>query len=69
MVLSIEQKRWIFFSLVLLAGLYIFTPTSEVGWVKSIVEWKLDYMPFIAVKNLMIGLLAYMWYMVFVRGR
>lgn len=66
---SIEQKRWIFFSLVLLTGLYIFTPTSEVGWVKAIVEWKLAYMPFIAVKNAIIGLLAYMWYAIFIRGR
>ena len=67
--LSLQQKYWIFFPLVLFTGLYIFTPTSDLYYIKTIVEWKLEFMPWISIKNLMIGLLGYMWYKIFVAGR
>ena len=65
--LDIQQKYWIFLALTLVAGLYIFEPTSNI--LKSFVEFKIDFAPLLSIKNLMAVLFVYMGYKILVAGR
>lgn len=69
MRLGMQQKYWIFLILVIVAGLYIFEPTSQTYYVKSFVEFKLDFAPLFSIKNIMSILLFYMGYKIFVAGQ
>lgn len=69
MHLSTQQKYWLFSFVIVLTALYMFEPTSGIGFVQTIMNAKIGVMPFLAVKNLVIVLLVYMWWKIFEAGR
>ena len=64
--INLQQKYWIFLISTSLAGLYFLT---DFGWVKTIVEYKLDFAPLVSVKSLLIAIFIYLFYQVFIRRR
>ena len=69
MYITFEQKRFFLLGVVIFTGLYIFEPTSQITWVKSVMEAKFDFAEWVSVKNAMILLYAYLFYKIFVAGR
>lgn len=69
MHLSTQQKYWLFSFTVGLTALFIFEPTSQIGWVQKTMNAKIGVMPILAVKNLIVILLIYMWWKIFEAGR
>jgi len=69
MSLSLRQRHWVFFLTVGLSALYVFEPTSNLHYIKTIMESRLEPIPFISVKNILAFLLIYMAYRVFEAGR
>lgn len=63
-----EQKRFFLLGIVTLTGLYLFEPTSQITWVKSIMEAKLDFATWVSVKNALIVLYTYIFYKIFIAG-
>lgn len=64
-----EQKRFFLIGIVTLTGLYLFEPTSQITWVKSIMEAKLDFATWVSVKNALILIYGYILYKIFLAGR
>ena len=69
MSLSLRQRHWIIFLAVGFSALYVFEPTSNLYLVKTVMESKLEPVPFISVKNLIGILLIYVAYKIFEAGR
>ena len=69
MHLSTKQKYWLFTTTIVLSALYIFEPTANIEFVKKVMEAKIEIFPIIAVKNIVIILLIYMWWKIFEAGR
>ena len=67
--LTSEQKRFALIGIVMLVGLYIFEPTSQVSWVKNIIEAKLSFATWVSVKNAFIVIFIYIWWKIFIAGR
>ena len=65
--LSLEQKYWIFLGTSILSGLYIFEGTNSL--VKGIVEFKLDFAPWVSVIHLLEIIIVWMFYRIFIVGR
>ena len=67
--LTSEQKRFALIGIVMLAGLYIFEPTSQISWVKFIIDAKVSFATWISVKNAIIAIFIYIWWKIFIAGR
>lgn len=65
----IRTKEVYLLGIVTLTGLYLFEPTSQITWVKSIIEAKLDFAMWVSIKNALIILYIYIFYKIFIAGR